>query len=120
MSVHHRPVEVVGVKMFGQSTSSTFYVKRYLQVFCSSFRVWPKGALRDIYRLQTFPALGHLVGYLLALFEGLKSAACYPRVVHEHVFATILWSDEAIAPITRTVLLIPSSLVWGGGEHSPH
>src|SRR5215203_4582096 len=97
MSVHHRPVEVVGVKMFGQSTSSTFYVKRYLQVFCSSFNVWPKGALRDVHRLQTFPALGHLVGYLLALVEGLKSAACYPRVVHEHIFATIFWRDEAIA-----------------------
>src|SRR5215208_4544335 len=97
MSVHHRPVEVVGVKVFGQSTSSAFYVKRYLQVLSSAFRFWPKGALGDVCRLQTLPALGHLVGYLLALFERLKSAACYPRVVHEHVFAAVLWSDEAKA-----------------------
>jgi hypothetical protein len=65
MSVHHRPVEVIGVKVFGQSTSSAFYVKRYLQVLSSAFRLWPKGALGDIYRLQTLPALGHFVGNLL-------------------------------------------------------
>src|SRR5215207_4264204 len=115
MSIHHRPVEVVGVKVFGKSTSSTFYVKRYLQVFCSAFRLWSEGALRDIYRLQTFPALGHLVGHLLALFEGFKSAACYPRVVHEHIFATILWSDEAKAllvgkPLDRSLGHLPRTL----------
>src|SRR5215213_9409465 len=65
-------------------------------------------ASRDICRLQTLPALGHLVGYLLALFEGLKSAACYPRVVHEHVFATIFWRDEAkallvVEPLDRSL-----------------
>src|SRR5215204_4553953 len=112
MSVHHRPVEVVGVKMLSQSTTSAFYVKGYSQVFCSSFRLWPKGALRDIYRLQTLPALGHLVGYLLALFKGLKSAACYPRVVHEHVFATIVWRDEAkallvVEPLDRSLGHVP-------------
>src|SRR5215211_6094342 len=112
MSVHHRPVEVVGVKVLGQSTSSAFYVKRHPQVLSSAFRLWSEEALRDIYRLQTFPALGHLVGYLLALFEGLKSAACYPRVVHEHVFATILWSDEAkallvVEPLDRSLGHVP-------------
>ncbi len=45
MSVHHRPVEVVGVKVLGQSTSSTFYVKRYPQVLCGFVGVWPEGAL---------------------------------------------------------------------------
>src|SRR5215217_3226504 len=39
MSVHHRPVEVVGVKVFGQSTSSAFHIKRYSQVLCGSFRL---------------------------------------------------------------------------------
>src|SRR5215213_7749101 len=81
----------------------------------SAFRLWSEEALRDIYRLQTLPALGHLVGCLLALFEGLKSAACYPRVVHEHVFATILWSDEAKAlligkPLDRSLGHVPKTL----------
>src|SRR5215213_5110732 len=112
MSVHHRPVEVVGVEVFGQSTTSAFYIKRYSQVLCGCSRLRSAGVLRDIYRLQTLPALGHLVGYLLALFEGLKSAACYPRVVHEHIFATLLWSDEAKAllvgkPLDRSLGHVP-------------
>src|SRR3712207_4012143 len=89
MSFHHRPVELVGVEVLGQSTSSAFYVERYPQVPCGSSRLWFDGALRDVYRLQTLPALGHLVGHLLALVEGLKSAACYACVVHKHIFATI-------------------------------
>src|SRR3712207_6994961 len=97
MSVHHRPVELVGVEVLGQSTSSAFHVKRYSQVLRGSSRLWSAGALRDIYRLQTLPALGHLVGYLLALVEGLKSAARYACVVHEHIFATIFWRDKAEA-----------------------
>ena len=104
MSVHHRPVEVVGVKVFGQSTTSAFYIKGYPQVLYSFSGVWPKGVLRDICRLQTLPALGHLVGYLLALSEGLKSAACYPRMVHEDIFAAIFWRDEAIALFVRKSL----------------
>ncbi len=37
MSVHHRPVELVGVEVLGQSTSSaTFHVKRYSQVLCGT------------------------------------------------------------------------------------
>src|SRR5215216_5539957 len=76
------------------------------------YQTGSKGALRDIYRLQTLPALGHLVGYLLALFEGLKSAACNPRVVHEHIFAAILWRDEAkalfvVEPLDRSLGLVP-------------
>ena len=115
MSVHHRPVEVVGVKVLGQSTSSAFYVKRYSQVLCgSSSRLWSTGALRDIYRLQTLPALGHLVGHLLALVEGPKSAACYARVVHEHLFATIFWGDEAkallvVEPLDRSLGYVPKT-----------
>jgi hypothetical protein len=97
MSIHHRPVEVVGVEVLGQSTTSAFYIKRYSQVLCGCSRLWSAVVLRDIRRLQTLPALGHLVGYLLALLEGLKSAACYPRVVHERIFATIFWRDEAKA-----------------------
>src|SRR5215216_6334688 len=85
------------------------------------YQTGSKGALRDIYRLQTLPALGHLVGYLLALFEGLKSAACYPRVVHEHIFAAIFWRDEAKAlfvgkPLDRSlghVLKDPAFLSLG-------
>src|SRR5215212_4547626 len=108
MSIHHRPVEVVGVEALGQSTTSAFYIKRHLQVLCGSSRLWSVGALRDICRLQTLPALGHLVGYLLALLEGLKSAACYPRVVHEHIFAAIFWRDEAkallvVEPLDRSL-----------------
>src|SRR3712207_6493017 len=97
MSIHHRPVELVGVEVLGQSTSSASYVKRHPQVLCSPSRLWSDGALRGIYRLQTLPASGHLVGYLLALVEGLKSAARYARVVHEHILATIFWGDEAEA-----------------------
>jgi hypothetical protein len=68
------------------------------QVLCSSSNVWAdRRTLRDIYRLQTFPTLGHLVGYLLALLEGLESAACYPTVVNEDSFSAILWRDEAKA-----------------------
>src|SRR5215217_5133699 len=72
------------------------------------YQTGSKGALRDIRRLQTLPALGHLVGYLLALLEGLKCAACYPRVVHEHIFATIFWRDEAkallvVEPLDRSL-----------------
>jgi hypothetical protein len=108
MSVHHRPVEVVGVEVLGQSTSSAFYVKRYPQVLRGSCRLWSAGALRDIYRLQTFPALGHLVDHLLALVEGLKSATRYACVVHEHIFATIFWGDEAeallvVEPLDRSL-----------------
>src|SRR5215213_7063982 len=121
MSVHHRPVELVGVEVLGQSTSSAFYVKRYLQVPFSAFRFWPKGALRDVCRLRTLPALAHLVGYLLALLEGLESAACYPRVVHEDVFAAIIWRDETEAllvgkPLDRSlghVLKNPAFLSLG-------
>src|SRR3712207_2881556 len=94
-------VELVGVEVLGQSTSSAFYVKRYPQVLCSPSRLWSDGALRDIYRLQTLPASGHLVGHLLALVEGLKSAARYACVVHEHILATIFWGDEAEALLDR-------------------
>src|SRR5215213_8129700 len=97
MSVHHRPVEVVGIEVLSQCLSSAFYIERHPQVLFSAFRLCSAGALRDIRRLRTPPALGQLVGYLLALLEGLKPAACYPRVVHEDVFATIFRRDEAVA-----------------------
>src|SRR5215213_9269187 len=121
MRFHHRPVELVGVEVLGQSTSSAFYVERYPQVLRGPSRLWSDEALRDIYRLQTFPALGHLVGHLLALVEEPKSAASYARVVHEDIFTTIFWGDEAIAllfvePLDRSlghVLKNPTFLSLG-------
>src|SRR4051794_5264533 len=95
--VHHRPVEIVWLKVSSQYSSSVFYVQRYSQVLCSLSNIRSGRPLRDIYRLHTFPALGHLVGYLLTFVQGLKSAACYPRAVHEEVFSTVLWRDEAKA-----------------------
>ena len=81
----------------------------------------PLEPLETFCRLRTLPALAHLVGYLLALLEGLKSAACYPRVVHEDVFAAVFQRDEALAllvgkPLDRSlrhVLKNPAFLSLG-------
>src|SRR5918998_3143469 len=61
----------------------------------------------NVLRLQTLPALGYLVGHLVAFFEGLEPISGYARVVHEDVFAPIIRRDEAVAllvaePLDRT------------------
>jgi hypothetical protein len=47
--------------------------------------------------LHTPSASDRLVSHLLAFFEGLEATACYARVVHEEVFASIIWRNKAIA-----------------------
>jgi hypothetical protein len=44
----------------------------------------------------------------LAFFEGLEPAACYPAVVHEEVFASVVGLYEAVAllvvePLNRSL-----------------
>src|ERR687890_95638 len=51
----------------------------------------------DVLRLHALPALRRLVGDLLAFFKRLESAATYPAVVHEEVFATLIRGDKAVA-----------------------
>src|SRR3954451_9768869 len=88
---HHCPVDIIRVEMLSQNTSCIFYFHRHPQVLCTSSNVFPGRALRDIYCLHPFPALGGLVGHLLAFLEGLKATACYPRMVHEDVFIAVVW-----------------------------
>src|ERR671917_1467032 len=47
--------------------------------------------------LQAFPALGHLVGHLVAFLEGLEPVPGYARVVHEDVLAPIIRAYKAVA-----------------------
>jgi hypothetical protein len=51
----------------------------------------------DVPRLHALLAAGRLVGDFLAFFERLESAATYPAVMHEEVFAPIIRGDEAVA-----------------------
>src|ERR671920_1844850 len=74
----------------------------------------------DVFRLQTFPALGSLVGDLGTLIEALVAVAGYTRMVHEEVLATLVRSDEAVAfiivePLYRSLGHIPEPtfLSWG-------
>src|ERR671921_563911 len=53
----------------------------------------------DVLRLHALPALRRLVGDLLAFFKRLESAATYPTVMHEEVFATLIRGDKAVALI---------------------
>ena len=53
----------------------------------------------DVLRLHTLLALRRLVGDLLAFFKRLESAATYPAVMHEEVFATLIRGDKAVALI---------------------
>jgi transposase len=41
--------------------------------------------------------LDRIVSHLVALFEGVEATAGYARVVHEEVFASIIWRNKAIA-----------------------
>src|SRR5215207_4312821 len=51
----------------------------------------------DVIRLQTFPALGSLVGDLGTLIEALEAVTHYTAVVDEDVLATLIGGDEAVA-----------------------
>ena len=62
----------------------------------------------DVLCLHALLAPGRLVGDLLAFFEGLEPAACYPAVVHEEVFASVVGLYEAVAllvvePLNRSL-----------------
>src|SRR5215211_536073 len=50
-----------------------------------------------VLRLQPLPALGNLVGHLVAFFEGLESFPGDAAMVHEDVFAPIIRRDKAVA-----------------------
>ena len=50
----------------------------------------------DVLRLHALLAAGRLVGDLGSLFKGPEPVACYPAVVHEEVFATLLGGDKAV------------------------
>jgi hypothetical protein len=57
-----------------------------------------KLGLANVLRLHALlPALGRLVGDLLALVEGLVPLARYPTVVHEDVFTPVVRGDETVA-----------------------
>src|ERR687890_78640 len=99
------------------------------------------GSLRggDAVRLHALLTLGRLVGYLGALVEGLEALACYARVVHEEVLATLVRGDEAVALLVGKPLYRSLGHVWsppfvflglqrnkkpplwlkGGASHSP-
>src|SRR5829696_4270011 len=66
----------------------------------------------DVIRLQTFPALGSLVGDLGTLIEALEAVAGYARVVHENVLTTLLRSDEAVAFIIAEPLYRSLGHIW--------
>src|SRR5918994_886364 len=66
----------------------------------------------DVLGLHALVALGRLIGDLLALFEGPEPAACYPAIVHEEVFASVVGLDEAVAllavePLDRSLGHVP-------------
>ena len=66
----------------------------------------------NVLRLHALLALGRLVGDLGTFFEGLEPAACYPAVVNEEVFATLIWGDKAVAllvvePLDRSLGHVP-------------
>src|SRR5215210_8746469 len=74
----------------------------------------------DVVRLHALLAAGRLVGDLGTLFERLKTAACYPAVMNEEVFATLVRGDKAVAfivvePLNRSLghVLEPTFLVPG-------
>jgi hypothetical protein len=54
-------------------------------------------SLGDVLRLQSFPVLRHLVGDLLALFEGPETGTLYVGIVDENVPAPVVRGDEAVA-----------------------
>src|SRR5919107_91752 len=72
------------------------------------------GSLRggDAVRLHALLTLGRLVGYLGALVEGLEALACYARVVHEEVLATLVRGDEAVALLVGKPLYRSLGHVW--------
>src|ERR671920_2528949 len=66
----------------------------------------------DVFRLQTFPALGSLVGDLGTLIEALVAVASNTRMVHENVIATLIRSDEAVAFIIAEPLYRSLGHIW--------
>src|SRR3712207_1339865 len=74
----------------------------------------------DVLRLHALPALGRLVGDLLALLEGLEAGALYAVVVHEEVRASVVRGDKAVAllvaePLHRSLghFWDPPFVSWG-------
>src|SRR4051812_13829018 len=70
----------------------------------------PRGALQwlDVRRLETFRALDHLVGDLLAFLEATESFGCDRRVVAEDVGPPVVLRDEpealrVVEPLHRAV-----------------
>src|ERR687890_1389924 len=63
----------------------------------------------DVLRLHALLAAGRLVGDLGALLEGFEPAATYTAVVHEEVFASVVWLDEAVALLA----VEPLDRSWG-------
>ena len=58
----------------------------------------------DVLRLHALLALGRFVGDLSAFLEGLEPAACYPAVVDEEVFGSVVGGDEAVALLVVELL----------------
>src|SRR5215216_4359500 len=83
--------------MLGKHVGSRFYLYRHRQGV-PTFNASPATrALRNVLCLHAPSALDRLVSHLLAFFEGLEATACYARVVHEEVFASIIRRNEAVA-----------------------
>src|SRR5215218_5783672 len=72
----------------------------------------PALELGDVIRLQTFPALGLLVGDLGALIEALEAITRYTAVMDEDVLATLIRGDEAVAFIITEPLYRSLGHTW--------
>src|SRR5215208_4231068 len=117
---NHRLVKLVGVEVLGKDAGGCFYLHRYRQGV-PTFEASPATrTLRNVLCLHAPSALDRLVSYLLAFFEGLEATACYARVVHEEVFASIIRCNKAIAfvavePFNRSLGHVPKLIFLSSG-----
>src|SRR5829696_3265677 len=93
---HHRLIQLVGVEVLEQDASCRFQLYRHHQGPLLP-KAWLIGNFGDTLSLRSPLTLGNFVSNLLAFVEALESATHYARVVHEDVFASIIWADETVA-----------------------
>src|SRR5215204_3916134 len=92
--------------MFHEDAGGRFHLRGHRQSLL--FKASPASALRNVLCLQTPPATDYFVSNLLTFVEGLKAAARYACVVHEDIFAAIVWGDKAeallaVEPLDRSL-----------------
>src|SRR5215203_3363586 len=111
---HHCLIQLVGVEVLEQDASRRFQLHRHLQGPLLS-KAWLIRNFRDVLRLRSPPTLGNFVSNLLAFVEALESATHYARVVHEDVFASIIWAYETVALLA----VEPLDRSWGIFRSTP-